>query len=263
MTRATRVLKYQLEDLRRSRWVWGYALVLLATTDALLRFGGSGPRAVVSLLNVVLLFVPLTSLVFGAMYLYGAREFIELLLAQPVRRRSLFVGLYAGLSSTLAAAFGVGVGLPFLWTGQGEGSLAGPLGMLLLVGVLMTFAFVALAFLIALRFEDRAKGLGAVILAWFAATALYDAFLVLVVTTFSDYPLERPLIGLILLNPVDLGRILLLLQVDTAALMGYTGAVFEQFFGSKLGIALAGGALISWTLLPFGLGLRRFRTKDF
>jgi Cu-processing system permease protein len=192
---AARVLRHELDNLWRSRWVWGYALLLLLLTDALLRFGGGGPRVVVSLLNVVLLFVPLVSLVFGAMYLYGAREFIELLLAQPVRRPALFVGLYGGLSSSLAAAFAIGVGAPFLWA-RGEGSVAGPLATLIIVGVLLTYAFVALAFLIALLFQDRAKGLGAAIAVWFAATALYDAVLVFVTTAFSDYPLETPLIGL-------------------------------------------------------------------
>jgi Cu-processing system permease protein len=263
MKPGVRVLKHELDNLRRSRWVWGYALLLLLLTDALLRFGGGGPRVVVSLLNVVLLFVPLVSLVFGAMYLYGAREFIELLLAQPVRRPALFVGLYGGLSTSLAAAFAIGVGAPFLWGARGDGSVVGPLAMLMIVGVLLTFAFVALAFLIALLFQDRAKGLGAAIAVWFTATALYDALLVFVVTAFSDYPLETPLIGLTLLNPVDLGRMLLLLQVDTAALMGYTGAVFEKFFGSRAGLVLAAGALIGWTILPFWLGLRRFRMKDF
>ena len=87
---AVKVLRYELRDLRRSRWLLGYVLLLLALTDALLRFGGGGPRAVLSLMNVVLVFVPLVSVVFGTMYLYGARDFIELLLAQPVGRGSLF-----------------------------------------------------------------------------------------------------------------------------------------------------------------------------
>ena len=66
-----------------------------------------------------------------------------------------------------------------------------------------------------------------------------------------------------LLNPVDLARVLMLLSVDVAALMGYTGAVFERFFGSGLGLALAGGALLTWTVAPFLLGLRGFARKDF
>lgn len=260
---AAKVLRYELQDLRRSRWLLGYVFLLLALTDALLRFGGGGPRAVLSLMNVVLVFVPLVSIVFGTMYLYGARDFMELLLAQPVGRGSLFAGLYGGLAAPLAVGFLLGVGLPFLWGGQGDGSLAGPLAMLLTTGVLLTLAFTALAFLASLLFEDRARGLGAAILAWLAATVLYDAVIVLVGISFSDYPLELPMIGLTLLNPVDLGRVLLLLQLDTAALMGYTGAVFERFFGTVLGVGVATGALALWCAGPLVLAQGRFRGKDF
>jgi Cu-processing system permease protein len=263
MSVAMKVSKYEINNLRRSRWVLGYGLLLLLLTDALLRFGGGGPRAVVSLLNVVLIFVPLVSLILGTMYLYGAREFIELLLAQPIQRSALFLGLYGGLALPLVCAFVLGVGLPFAWGGGGEGGVAEPLAILLLTGVLLTLAFTALAFLISLVVDDRAKGLGLAMVLWLSATALYDAFLVLVVTLFADYPLERPLIGLTLLNPIDLGRILLLLRLDTAALMGYTGAVFERFFGSGVGIAIAGGALVAWAAVPLGLGFARFRAKDF
>jgi Cu-processing system permease protein len=260
---AVKVLRYELRDLRRSRWLLGYVLLLLALTDALLRFGGGGPRAVLSLMNVVLVFVPLVSVVFGTMYLYGARDFIELLLAQPVGRGSLFAGLYGGLAAPLAIGFLLGVGLPFLWSGQGDGSLAGALAMLLATGVLLSLVFTALAFLVSLGFEDRAKGLGAAILVWLAATVLYDAVIVLVATAFTDYPLELPMLGLIVLNPVDLGRVLLLQQFDTAALMGYTGAVFERFFGTLVGLAVATGALALWCAGPLGLARARFRGKEF
>jgi Cu-processing system permease protein len=62
--------------------------------------------------------------------------------------------------------------MPFLWDGGGEGSLAGPLSTLLATGALLTLAFTALAFLLSLMFEDRAKGLGIAILLWLAVTAL-------------------------------------------------------------------------------------------
>jgi Cu-processing system permease protein len=257
------VFRYELQDLRRSRWVIGYALCLLLLTEALLRFGGGGPRAVLSLMNVVLAVVPLVSVVFGTMYLYGSRSFIQLLLAQPVGRSSLFAGLYAGLAVPLAAGFLLGVGLPFLWDGAGEGSLAGPLAMLLGAGTLLTLVFTAIAVLVSLLVDDRAKGLGLAILLWLTATALYDALIVLVATSFSDYPLELPLIGLTILNPIDLGRVLLLLRLDTAALMGYTGAVFERFFGSPLGTGLTVGALFLWCAGPLIAARQRFCRKDF
>jgi Cu-processing system permease protein len=128
---------------------------------------------------------------------------------------------------------------------------------------LLTLVFTAVAMLVSLLVGDRARGLGLAILLWLAATALYDALIVLVATTFSDYPLELPLIALTILNPVDLGRVLLLLRLDTAALMGYTGAVFERFFGSLLGTALSAGALLLWCVGPLGAAHYRFCRKDF
>jgi len=260
---AMTVFRYELQDLRRSRWVLGYGLCLLLLTEALLRFGGGGPRAVLSLMNVALGVVPLVAIVFGTMYLYGSRSFIQLLLAQPVGRGELFAGLYAGLALPLAAGFLLAVGLPFLWGGSGEGALAGPLVMLLGAGTLLTLVFTALAMLVSLTVNDRAKGLGLAILVWLALTALYDAVIVLAATALSDYPLELPLLGLTMLNPIDLARVAMLMRLDTAALMGYTGAVFERFFGSALGVALSVGALMFWWGGPLAAARRRFCRKDF
>src|SRR4051794_4967911 len=260
---AMTVFRYELQDLRRSRWVMGYTLCLLLLTEALLRFGGGGPRAVLSLMNVVLGVVPLVSIVFGTMYLYASRSFIQLLLAQPVGRGELFAGLYAGLALPLAVGFLLAVGLPFLWDGGGAGALSGPLAMLLDAGTLLTLVFTSLAVLVSLLVNDRAKGLGLAILVWLVVTTLYDALIVLVATTSGDYPLELPLIGLTLLNPIDIARVSMLLRLDTAALMGYTGAVFERFFGSFLGIGVSATAVILWWLVPRGAARRRFCRKDF
>jgi Cu-processing system permease protein len=83
------------------------------------------------------------------------------------------------------------------------------------------------------------------------------------VALFADYPLETPLLILTLLNPLDLGRVALLLDLDAAALLGYTGAVFQRFLGTAEGLALAVTALVAWTLVPLALGFRRFQRRDF
>jgi Cu-processing system permease protein len=80
---------------------------------------------------------------------------------------------------------------------------------------------------------------------------------------FREYPLERPVLALTLLNPIDLGRVLLLLQFDTAALMGYTGAVFERFFGTSGGRMTVLAALAIQAAVPLLLAGRVFRRKDF
>jgi len=66
-----------------------------------------------------------------------------------------------------------------------------------------------------------------------------------------------------MLNPIDLGRILILLEFDISALMGYTGAVFSQFLGSAKGMLTASFMLVLWLVLPMWLGLILFKKKDF
>ncbi len=263
MRTATRVLKYELHNVLRSKAVLVYTVLLFLLTDVLFRFGGDGARVVISLLNVVLLLVPLVSVVFGTMYVYAAREFTELLLAQPVSRGSLFAGLYLGLALPLAGAFLAGVGLPFAIHARPDAALWGPLAMLLTAGLLLTLVFTAVAMLLATRFDDRAKGLGGAILIWVACAVLYDGLILLLITMLRNYPLERPVLALTLLNPIDLGRVLLLLQFDTAALMGYTGAVFEKFFGTSTGRMAVLGVLLVQATVPLLLASRVFRRKDF
>ena len=121
----------------------------------------------------------------------------------------------------------------------------------------------ALATLTAVVVDDRSRRLGAALIVWMLGTLLYDGVILLVVTVFADYPLELALIGLTLVNPVDLARVLLLLRFDAGALMGYTGAVFERFFGTGEGIIVAACALVVWSSAPLVLAARRFRAKDF
>jgi Cu-processing system permease protein len=267
MSGATRtlakVMRYELSDVVRSRWLLVYTLFFLLVTDALLRFSDDRSKALLSLLNVVLLIIPLVTLVFSTMYLYNAREFIELLLAQPVGRRRLFAGVYLGLALPLAGSFVAGLGLPFLFHGVETGAERGTLTVLLLLGLLLTLIFAALAFFIALRFESAVKGLGVAIALWLACAVLYDGLVLLVTVMFAEYPLERPLLGLMLANPIDLARVVLLLRFDASALMGYTGAVFERFFGSAAGSAVALGTLVLWVVAPLVAGARAFQRKDF
>jgi Cu-processing system permease protein len=263
MSMARKVLASQLRNVARSRWILAYGLLLLGLTELLLRFGGSGERALLSLLNVVLLLLPLVSVVFGTLYIHNAREFIELLLAQPVGRGSLYAGLFAGLVLPLAGAFPLGVGLPLLLQGGGEPGYFSHCVLLLGAGLLLTLVFTAFALCVAVRLDDRAWALGAALLVWLFCTLVYDGVILLVTTLFGNYPLEGPLLVLVFLNPVDLARVLLLLSFDISALLGYTGAVYERFFHGGIGAALAVLMLLVCATVPLLLGQRWFRRKDF
>lgn len=259
---AFKVARYESSNILRSRWFLLYAAFFMLSTDALIRFGGDGGRALLSLTSVVLFVVPLVGLVFGATYLYDAREFTELLLAQPVGRSRLFAGLYLGLALPLSAALVLGVGIPFAWHGVGGREMLVTLLVLLACGGVLTLIFVALAFLIAIRSDDRVRGLGMAVGVWLLLTVLYDGVVLVGVALLSDYPIERPVLGLMLANPVDLARVLLLHRFDSGALQGYTGAVFARFFDGT-GPLVAAAVLTLWVVVPIAMGLRAFRRQDF
>jgi Cu-processing system permease protein len=112
------ILKYQWKDLFRGKWIMGYALIYLLISDAMIRFGGAGPKALLSISNIMLLLIPLTGMIYGALYLYQSREFTELLMAQPLPRKSIFWGLFGGLTIPLATAFTLGVSIPLMYHGM-------------------------------------------------------------------------------------------------------------------------------------------------
>lgn len=257
-----RILACQLKEGWRSRPILGYGLLLFLLTDALFRFGDGGPRVVLSLINVVLLIVPLVGAVFGTMYFHQVRGFSLFLLAQPVGRRPLLAALFLGLAVPLTVALLAGLGLPFLWHAAPDPALWRPLGALFVVGVLLTLASTAIALVIAVRIEDRSRGLAAALLFWFAGAVCFDGLLLFITVTFDRWPLERPLLILTLLDPFDLGRVLLLLQMDRAALLGYTGALFARFFGSTFGAMTAALALAAWAGAPLFAAFRIFQRRD-
>ena len=262
MSPVLKIGRFCARDLIRSRWLMAYAGFFLVATWALLRFSETETKAMLSLVNVVLFVVPLANVVFGAMYLYSAREFVELLLAQPIRRRDLFGGLYLGLTLPIAAAAVVGIGVPLIAAGASVATLR-IAAVLAAMCVALSAAFTGIAAVIAYRIDDRARGLATALGVWLLLAVAYDGFALMVAVQLADYPLERLMLGVMIANPIDLARLLLLLQFDVAALLGYTGAVFQQFFEGAFGVIVAAGVLGLWTLVPPIVGARSFRRKDF
>lgn len=252
-----KIAKYVLYDILRNRIVLGYAAFLFVAAITFFNLEGDGTKSIMSLLNIVLIMAPLVSVIFSTIHFYNSYEFIELLVAQPVSRRTILGAEYAGVGGALVAAFLFGIGLPVMVFAPDSRGFT-----LLAAGVLLTLVFVSLAFLAAVLTRDKARGIGLSLLLWFCFSILYDGLVLVLLFAFSDYPLEKPTLVLTFLNPVDLSRILMLLQLDVSALMGYTGAVFNEFLGSTAGVALAYACLGLWVVLPMVWAERVFRKKD-
>ncbi len=259
----TAVLGFCLRDLLRSRFMAAYFLFHLAAGFAIMRYAPTSSAGLGALLSMTLFLGPLCSIVFGTLYFYQSRGFQELMLAQPVGRAVLLAGQGLALAFAFCLAFGLGLGISTLAAGFTGGGDALLLAFFLLGGALLHLCFLSLAFLIALSIDDRLKGFSTSLMAWLVLVFLYDGALLAAVTALSDYPLDRFTIGAILLNPVDLARILVLMQLDASALLGYTGAVFRRFFGTSLGIGAALLAMTAWVAAPTGVFFWRLRGKDF
>lgn len=256
------VFKYVLFDLLRSKWSIVYTLFYVLSSSALLYFANSSTSAVAGLMNIVLFITPLVSLLLGVIYFYQNRDFAELLLAQPIQRTQYFIGNYLGLITALILNLVIGIGLPALLISN-ETTAFKELSILIFVGCLLTLIFSALALLITLLNENRIKGFGYAIIVWLFFAVIYDGIFLILLLYFNSYPLETFALVGVILNPMDLCRVLILLQLDLSALLGFTGAVFQQYFGSVFGFLTALGSAVLWVVLPLAFLIKKGKTKDF
>ncbi|MGB5229192.1 ABC transporter permease [Eudoraea sp.] len=258
-----KILKYSFYDLMRSRWSYVYFLFYLALGFVLLFLNNDVSKAVITLMNVIIVLVPLIGTIFGVMYFYNSKEFTELLLALPIKRSSIFVGQYLGVAGSLTLSLVMGLGIPFILYGLFKSNAIWDFTLLLVVGAFLTLIFTALSFNIALTNENKIKGFGYAVLMWLFFAVIYDGLFLLSLIMFEDYPLDKYSLVATMLNPVDLSRTLILLKLDISALMGYTGAVFKSFFGTRSGFLLSIFMLILWTLIPLYSLVRKAQRKDF
>jgi Cu-processing system permease protein len=252
-----KIFKYVIRDILRNRIMLAYTALLLLASGSIFSLEDTSAKAILSVLNIALLIVPLVSIVFATIYVYNSSEFIELLLSQPIQRKKIWLSIFYGLSLSLGLAFLVGIGIPVLLF---ERSLTGLL--LVACGALLSVIFAAIAMLAVVFTRDKAKGIGTAVLMWLYFTILFDGLVLFGLFQLSDYPIEKAMIVVSSLNPIDLSRILILLKLDISALMGYTGAIFQDFFGTATGMTLSFITLILWILIPVGISLHKFSKKD-
>lgn len=252
-----RIVKFIVLDILKNKIVLAYTLILGILSWSAFSLEDNSTKGLLTLLNVILLTVPLVSVVFSTIYIYNSSEFIELLLSQPIKRSKIALSLFIGLSASLLLSFFIGADIPILVYAPSAVGL-----MMLVVGFFITTVFVAIAFLSAILTRDKAKGIGIAILLWLFFALLFDGLILFILFQFADYPIEKMMVILAAFNPIDLARILILLHLDVSAMMGYTGAIFKDFFGTGLGMTITFLILSLWIILPLWFSLLIFKKKD-
>lgn len=252
-----RIIKIILLDILKSKIVIAYTLVLAVLSWSSFALEDNSSKGILTVLNVILFTVPLVSILFATIYLYNSAEFIELLLSQPVKRKKIWISLFLGLSLSMILAFFIGAGIPLLLNSFDSIGF-----MMIAIGCLISVIFTALAFLSSIVTRDKAKGIGIAIMTWLFFALIFDGLVLFLLFQFQDYPIENAMVGMTALSPIDLARIQILLHLDVSAMMGYTGAIFKDFFGTSLGLIVSFGLLVLWVMLPFMTSLKKFNKKD-
>ena len=252
-----RIIKIIFLDILKNKIILAYTLILAILSWSSFGLEDNSAKGLLTILNIILFTVPLVSILFATIYLYNSTEFIELLLSQPIKRKKIWLSLFLGLSLAMVLAFFIGAGIPLLLNAPDSLGI-----MMLVIGCLITLVFVALAFLSSILTRDKAKGIGIAIMGWLYFALLFDGLILYLLFQFSDYPIEKAMIVVTAFSPIDLARIQILLHLDVSAMMGYTGAIFKDFFGTSLGLLLSFSLLCLWIIIPFFVSLIKFKNKD-
>ena len=271
-----RVAVIARDEYRRAletRWLFAFTVLFAALVLGVSYFGLVQSREVgfqgfarvtLSLMNLVLLVVPLIGLLLGVTSLAGGGETLPLLLAQPVTRGEVLAGKFAGLSLALAAAQALGFGSGGLVIALNAGTDQVP-GFVTLtaLSLLLGWLSIAAALGLAAIWPDRFRAMSAALILWLVMVVAYDLVVLGVTSVLRGLPLETVLIPALLVNPVDLARVTVTLAVGSGALFGPTSAVLARRFGSEGGIALGLAVMVIQTLVPLWIAARVFRRRDW
>ncbi len=261
----------ELRDAQRNRWFGLYTIAFAGLSLALawMALSGSGDyglagfgRTSASLINMVLMIVPLMGLTLGALSLAGERENGTLLylLAQPINQMEMLLGKFLGLSLALLATLGLGFGLTgVLIAIQGGGADFSVFLTLILLSFLLGIVSLSLGFLISAAVHKGATAVGIALFLWLILVFFGD--LGVMGTALVLRLNVSQLFAFALINPLQLFKIAAVLDLrQNLEVLGPAGIYASRTYGTQLFPILI-GLLFAWAILPFGIATQIFKRK--
>ena len=266
------VAREEFRQALESRWLFGFTALLAALVLGLSFFGMAQSREVgfqgfarvtLSLMNLVLFIVPLTGLMLGVTSVTGGSGALPLLLAQPVSRREVQAGKLVGLGAALTVAqlVGFGGGGVVVALSAGADQVRG-FAVLAGLSIALGWLMVSTSLMIAVLRPDRLKAMSTALFLWLLLVVAYDLVVLGATTILNGLPLQRVLVPALLLNPVDIARVLTTLAVGSGALFGPTSAVLMQLSGTAAGIGIGLLVLAVETIVPAAIAMWVFERRD-
>lgn len=239
----------------RGRWSIGLAVLFALFSVGLVGFGTSrvGPgqydAVLASLAELGVYLVPLAALALGYDAVVGAEESgaLDMLFALPVSRAQVVVGKYLGRVAVLSAAVlvGLGAGGVAVFAVIGLGGI-GKYAAFMLIAMATASAFLGIGVLVSTVAKDKARALAMALAAWVWFVLLHDLAAIALIATVELS--DTVLAAMVLTNPADVFRVLVLSQLRTAP--GGFAAVLSK---AALSMPTLVVALALWIVVPIGL----------
>lgn len=269
------VARQELTLALRSRWTQTFAvafalLALGVATSGYILSGGHGvqdfARTSASLVQLVVLIVPLAALVTGVLAIAPERGTAELLVAQPISRRTILAGKLLGLFAALTGAQMIGFGIAgvAVFSTAGDEGEAG-YALLVAVAVALTAVFLAIAAWLSASAvgKKRTRALALAILVWFATVILVDLVTLGVASLLPSAYASRLLIVSVMVNPIGAARTGALLGIEGTGAFGAASLALLRFTSGAGGAALLlAGSMALWIAVPIAAAIRRFSRLD-
>jgi len=261
----------ELKDAQRNRWFILYTVAFtgLALALAWLALSGIGTqglagfgRTSASLINLVLLIIPLMGLTLGALSLAGERERGTMLymLTQPISQAELLLGKFTGLALAILVCLVLGFGLSgLLIAWQGGTTQAAQFLQLVLMAFGLALASLSVGFLVSATTAKSATAIGIALFLWLVFVFFGDLGLMgtaIVLRLDIDH-----LFTLALLNPLQIFKMAAILAIrSNLEVLGPAGIYALRTYGSQLMVFLL-GILALWTIIPLAGTYLVFRRR--
>lgn len=263
------VAEKEASEAFRNRWFIIYAfcfallalfLLFLGTSRSDIAGFSAFGRTAASLINLIMLFIPLISLTTGSITVSNEREnrTLSYLLSQPVSKTEVLLGKFAGLVFSIWMTIFFGFGLAGVVIGvRGMGEDISIYVVTVLLSCLLTACFLSIGMLISVLTTKTSKSLGIAIFLWLFFIVFGDLG-IMGSAMVMDIGVEN-LFVITSLNPVEAFKIASVLEISSRfEILGPAAVYALRTFGETMIFFLLFSVLLLWTLIPLATSVLLF-----
>ncbi len=270
------IMRKEAGESIKNRWFILYTVCFSALALLVLLFSAMGGdiagfagygKTAASIINLVLLFVPLIAVITGGVSISQEREngTLPYLLSHPINKGEIFFGKFFGILIAIWFSIFLGFGLAGIGVSLsgGQGEISGYL-LTVFLSALLAASFLSIGFLVSVYSVKASKAIGISVFLWLLFIILGDLG-IMGTTVAMDLGIKQ-VFALALLNPAEVFKIASVLVLSPRfEILGPVGIYAVRTFGESGIFSLLFSILILWILFPLGLAyfvFTRFRREE-